>query len=260
MNIIFILMIAALLLISFTVQISNKLEAQWLIIIMTFILISFTVFGKSRHKRRYMGTNMAKWVLGIYGAVLLTSVLVLNLIPNKGFLYPENYDPNQPDAKYLARERVNIVRAAHENRLGETDGIFLLDKRNFPLSGEELEISMVKGEFIPVVVKKKDESDGQLEAAFYTTQFLCNNIDLSDKVKPPQMELSGSRLMLTNPNNEIRIADFKKDFTVAQFTKPASPLEFKSMNIEEGQKVLYLEIPSNVRVNSRQLNVQFVGE
>ncbi|MEL7565165.1 MAG: hypothetical protein AAGU27_09805 [Dehalobacterium sp.] len=231
-----------------------------ILIMVTLILVSLSVFGKSHHRRRHMGRNTAKWILVTYCAVLLTSVLVLNLIPNKDFLYPENYDPNQPvDAKYLARERVDIVQAAHENRLAETDGIYLLERRNFSFQGEELDV-LVKGEFIPVIVKRRQQTDGQIEAAFYTTPTLCNNIDLSEKVLPPQMELSESTLMLTNPDNEIRIVDFKKDFTAAQFLKPASSLEYNSMHFEWGQKVLYLEIPSNVQVNSRQLYVQFVGE
>jgi len=228
-----------------------------LIVIVLFFAMS--ALEKSYLNKRHMGRNTAKWILGTYCAVLLTSVLLLYLVPNKGFLYLEEgfFDHE----KYVARERVDIVSAAQENKLDQTDGISLLGERNFAYQGEELEISFKTGySNIPVIVKKKEQRDGQIEAAYYTTKTLSNNIDLSDKIKLPQMELIGNQLKLINPENEIKLIKFKKNFLIAQFSDSTSYQPENVMNFEWGQKVLYLQIPHNVQLKSKQLEVQYVGE
>ncbi|MCR6546919.1 hypothetical protein NVS47_15610 [Dehalobacterium formicoaceticum] len=79
------------------------------------------------------------------------------------------------------------------------------------------------------------------------------------------MKFTGSKLEVGNFENKISLVEFRKDFVAAQFADPDTTPQFQGpgsglRHFQVGQRILYLEIPSNVEIKSGQLGVQFVGE
>lgn len=235
-----------------------------LLIITMIVAAAMLALGKYYYARRPISRNTTKWILGTYWAVLFASLVVLCFIPDKGFLYQEEDLPDpsvHPPFSGGYGTDTDILRAAREKRLDQTDGILLLEKRSFAFPGTELEVMLREGDVdILVIVERKEQNDGRIEAAYYTAKTLCNEIDISDKMKLPEMEFSGNRLRVTNPENKIEIAEFRKDVTVTQFLDPDTYHQKNGLSLAWGRKVLYLQAPPNVQIKAAQLEVQYIGE
>lgn len=246
-------------------NISNTLNALLILLIVLVILSFFSMRVKDFIKRTHLGRKGSRWFFVLYGAVLVISIPIFFMIPEQGFLYREQGFAGAPEG-YFTGERVNIYAAAEENKLNETDGIMLLGKTNFTLPGEELLISYPGGfSDMPVFVRRKATGDGQITASFYATKTYYYGIDLSLKIKVPEMKVTGSKLEVGNLENEISLVEFRKDLIAAQFADPDTTSQFQgpgfgSRHFETGQRILYMEIPSNVEIKSDQLGVQFIGE
>src|SRR5450759_4697316 len=95
------------------------------VLLMSFFLLVIVLiisFGLNKQKvlrpgkfSKYGNGTKAKWILGIYVLILLVSVIVLYLIPNKGFLNQnEDYQSKITQAQTAL---LDIYTAAKEHRL-----------------------------------------------------------------------------------------------------------------------------------------------
>ncbi|ATW28099.1 hypothetical protein [Candidatus Formimonas warabiya] len=231
-----------------------------LLLLIMVILFTLVVISKSKVLLRgnYLRRSWVKWIFILYCTLLGVSVAVFYLIPDKGFLSP--LSDRQIDEE-LKRSQ-DMLQVAKEHRLDKTPGIHLLGKKNIIYTGKELELVSPHGNDLnlQIIVERKDEQDDTIEAFCYAGKNLLNNMDFSERIKSPQMELSGKKLQIKKPDPyEIRLSRFEKDFTVTQFLDQSSRYLDHGPSMMWQQSVLYLRIPSDVQIKDTGLDIQFIG-
>ncbi|MCR6545674.1 hypothetical protein NVS47_09165 [Dehalobacterium formicoaceticum] len=253
----------------------NAMNGSILILLVLFLVIIAP--GKSRdNKKRRWGRNTGKWILVTYCGVMLASVVVLYLIPDQGFLYPAKEVPYQVkevpyqigDQEYsneniksieiIESIDIDIFQAIQENKLDQESGIYLQEEKSFAFSEEELGLTF--NEYLPVIVKRKAQNDGQIDTAYYTTKSYIRGFDLSDRIKPPTIELIGEKLYVTSQLTEIKIAEVEDDPIVNQFLGQNSWEDKWNIVTNWGERALYLEIPRDVQIKEGPYELRYITE
>lgn len=235
-------------------------------IIFVLIIIAAVFWGlnknKAYHYRKYIFPLKAKWLFGGYFLVLLISVPVFLLIPKEGFLYAES-NLSKLDANLRYHQGLEMdnemLRAAKEKRLQTTDGVVLLAVKSLEFKGEELSLEEINGaeQYTPIMIEIKEENDGNIEASYYSSKIYFNSIDLTDRLQKPDIQLTGDRLIIFYPKKyQLKLYQYQN--TINQFEKN-KPHDSMGLDVVWGQRILYLRIPQQVRINYGKLNVDFIN-
>lgn len=195
-----------------------------------------------------MSINSLKWVLGVYAAVLLFSIMVLYMLPKQGFALSTTNNSEQFS---------NIWEAAKGGKLNSAKGVYAKSNWSFEFSGSRLKISSAYPTLI--FVQRKDRDDGRIDVVDYVTSSAFDGIDYTDKIKPPQVALARDELMITGPGPyQVNYVRFEKDFAAAQFSNGNADQTSSGFSSSEA---LVLRIPKTLNLDaSSEKIVQFVGE
>jgi len=216
-------------------------------------LVTKLLNSNNVHKRgRYAYTRRVRMVFGGYLAILIVSLLLNTLLPVKGLNQLEKVD-----RKELTSEGIVLYDDA---LAGQVDEKFLREKWNFDYKGEKLSIASSTATYqsAPIVVERKEQNDGKIEAGFYMTKSSMNGLDITQYVQLPELDLIRDKLLLSNsPINEIRFSQFTNVFAVRQFT--GDRLFSHNSTFEEGQWIFYLKVPKDLKLETSGLSLQYVG-
>jgi hypothetical protein len=221
-----------------------------------------------------VGRGKLGWFLAAYFTVLISSPMVLQLLPAERLLYPVDAATLQ---KVEAAAR-DLFPAAMAGRPESVDGVRKLGEWQFSFTGHSLSIagtlldtslwtSVVEknGEFIPytgliVLVERKDENDGIIEATHYFSGAILEMIDVSAQVRPAEITLTDNTLRITEPEYyKIEVLRFRQDFMAAQILGDgASAWQPVGIDVIGGEQLLYLRIPRGVHVEEPHYHLQFV--
>ncbi|MGF7185407.1 hypothetical protein GGQ84_001494 [Desulfitispora alkaliphila] len=235
-----------------------------LLIIMLFIgLIVFIkrMSEKPSHKK-------LKWILGAYVAILIFSFIFIHTLSEEDFIGGEAGAQN--GILVTDQERQNFYDAAMEGRLDELKKVPMTGQWSFEYTEDQLEIVSPGGDYtrIWVVVERKDVDDDKIKAASFTGRNIINGIDLTDKIKPPEVKVEGNQLKVIMPEEvRIELGRFDRDFTVKQFFPNGNNnRNRREMSSVGGPQVLYIQVPKGVQIDeennfqSQFAEFQFVGE
>ncbi len=194
-----------------------------------------------------MNTNSLNWVLRVYTAVLLSSVVVLYMLPKQDFAASTTY----------LDQFTGIYEAGKAGKLGSTNGVYAKGNWSFEFSGSQLKISSEYPNAL-IFVQRKDSDDGKLDLIDYVTSSTFDGIDYTDKIKPPKVALVRDELIVKSPGPyQVDYVKFDKDFAAAQFSDESSSQPGSGFLSGEA---LVLRIPKNLTIDNPQKIVQFVGE
>ncbi|WP_026573617.1 hypothetical protein [Bacillus sp. UNC438CL73TsuS30] len=232
-----------------------------IIIIVIGMIIAFFVVkmmnGSGKRKGRYNFRKRVYWILGGYITVLLVCFIIDIAHPVNGMMT----DRKIVKEKDLAQENSELYVAALEGKIAETGNPFVVKKWDFDYQGKKLNIKTENGEFFDarVVVERKKENDGKIDAIYYHTRSSVDQREITEKKRPIRIQLSEGTLMLGQPERvELKFSQFENVFTINQFTGTGW-FQHES-NFFEGQGILYLQIPKKLDLNAQsELDLQYVN-
>lgn len=226
-----------------------------LLIIFLVIMLSFVFVKRSKRLNRvFLRGSKGKWILGMYVLTLLSSVVLLLILQSLNVV--EFTKP--ADIKKAMEAESELMDAAFNLELNEISDEYIRKVWDFDYDEEEIVVSLRDADFNPIMImaERKDTNDGKIEVVHYATQTVVEDIDVSDRLKGPHVELEDNTLKVSLPANEIKLVKTTKDFTISQFTG-AKPIFDGGANIVTGSKLLFLKIPKDLEVIG---NVQIVNQ
>jgi membrane protein implicated in regulation of membrane protease activity len=205
---------------------------------------------------KYVYSTRIIWIVSGYIVLLLLSMGVEAILPAKAVS-----EEKIVDSKELDQESIDLYDAAIEGRIAETDRAFIRKEWNIDYEGETLTFASQNDEYLEtqIVVERKQDNEGRIEATYYSTRSIVNNMDYTEKINPPGLELADDILMVSNPKKlKLKYIQFQNVFSVNQFTKEDTFFEHHTSY--HGQSILYLRIPSNLElVDKSDINFLFVN-
>jgi hypothetical protein len=205
---------------------------------------------------KYVYSTRIIWIVSGYIVLLLISMGVEAILPAKAVS-----EEKIVDIKELDQESIDLYDAAIEGRIAEVDRAFIRKEWNLDYEGETLTLAGENDEYLEtqVIVERKKDKDGKIEAIYYSTRTVVDNIDFTERIDSPGLELADDILMVSNPKKvALKYIQFLNVFSVNQFTKEDTFFEHHTSY--HGQSILYLRIPNNLElVDKSDINFLFVN-
>jgi hypothetical protein len=212
--------------------------------------------GTVNRKGKYVYSNRVRLIFGGYLAILLICLGLDTVLPVN-----EVSEWEIVNQKELEKESLDLYEAAIEGRIDTVDRSFISKEWNLDYPNSLLNVVIANDEFInsQIVVERKETNDSKIEAVFYRTRSSMNEMDITEMVKPLQLEMAGDTLKLLNPEKaKIEFYQFENVFSTNQFTGGDSLFEHHT-NFFEGQSILYLRIPKDLELTAQSnLLIQYV--
>ncbi len=229
-----------------------------ILIILVIIIIAFIFMMRKRTLARggnHAYSKRVRWIVGGYLAILLICAGIDVSLPVKG-----TADMKTVHMKDLEQESLALYKEAIAGRIDKVDPAFIDKEWNFDLQDTKLNLTVVNNEFLSllIVVERKTTNDGKLEAVLYKTRSSMNDIDITQQIHSPQIQLEGNELAINLPKRSIiTFSQFQQAFTINQFTGEKTFSHQSSFF--DGQTILYLQIPKDLElINKTDLTTEFV--
>ncbi|MDF2858836.1 MAG: hypothetical protein K0Q87_4687 [Neobacillus sp.] len=229
-----------------------------LIIIIPIIAIAVKNMKRTGNKSgKFIYSMRVRWVVSGYIILLLISMGVEAILP----VQAEN-EENIVDFKELDLESIDLYSAAIEGRIAEEDRSYIRKEWNLNYEGDTLTVASQNDEYLEtqIVVERKKDNDGKIEAVYYSTRSMVNNMDFTERIKPPGLKLADEILMVSNPIKvKLKYIQFQNVFPIKQFSGEDTFFEGHNTSYH-GQSILYLRIPNNLElVDKSDINFVFVN-
>lgn len=215
---------------------------SFLPIIIIVMIVGFVVFLTKQNKKKkkaYLSGQKIRLIFGIYLAVLLISVGFFYLIPTDA--ESTKFGETEPGFPHLSEKIYN-------GSFAELDEKYVTEQWSFDYEGDELNLETVGNSIngIQLLVDVKSKNDNQIDVTFYQTPTYVEGIDVTDKIKPPLVNLSNKTLTMAKPREfELDFTAFKKVFPMNQFTGEDWGMEDSFMR---GEHLLYLQVPKGINI------------
>ncbi|MEH7010826.1 hypothetical protein V7087_08385 [Neobacillus niacini] len=228
--------------------------------ILIVLIIAIAIIGilvklsKNSSKKNFFSGNRIRWIFVGYISILIICTGLSPLLP-KGDITYKKVDVNQ-----LERDSSELYEAAIQGNIENVDSEYILKTWNLEYSEKQLNIAVTNDDFLSavIIVERKNDNDGKIEAAFYKTGSSINNMAISELDKPLRMEMGKNTLRLENPEKLIlEFSQFQHAFPINQFTGKGDFSD--SNNFYEGTSILYLKIPKDLELNTTfEIDIQYV--
>ncbi|OIK16517.1 hypothetical protein BIV60_04405 [Bacillus sp. MUM 116] len=227
----------------------------FIVMVITFLVVK-VMKGSGKRKGKYNFKRRVYWILGSYITVLLISFFIDVANPVTGMMA----DRKIVKDKDLDQENSELYVAALEGKIAESGNQFVVKKWAFDYQGRNLEIKSENEGFFNarVVVERKKDNDGKIEATYYQTRSSIDHREITEKKRPIRIQLYENTLMLGEQDRvELKFSQFENAFTVNQFT--GSGWFKHESSFYESQGILYLKIPKDLKLNTQtEFDLEYV--
>lgn len=220
---------------------------------------------------RFLYPVKTSWILAGYLVILLFSPVVLYALPGENFMEAGRVSPEALEKASKAMHE--LYESLHQGRPEQVDGAYKMGQWEFILEESTLVLDYEQNfHDLPMITVEKIKTDSRkVEVTYYVTRTILEMTDVTDQIKTPEVQLVGSRLIFTAPEEFIwEIAKFEKEFVVTQFMEgpeePAVPGEHEGVPEEKaepdygpgnrffsrnvfGAQALYLRIPEGIEID-----------
>lgn len=224
-------------------------------IIAFFLVLTGLIAGFLKNLGCNAPINRVQLLISIYFGILLVSLAVFFMIPNRNFVdLPGSVDPNA--LQKAEQASLELYSAASQGRLNQLDGVYVKEKWRFDFNGDTLEVVKLDGEYVNtmIVAKKKEISDGKIQITSYMTRIILEGLDFTEKINAPRVEMEGNKLKISDPVRfEIDLYRYD-DASITQFRGKRKARNSQGFQNVIGQQLLYLEVPRHVNLDASTLN------
>ncbi|MBS8266544.1 hypothetical protein DYI25_19155 [Mesobacillus boroniphilus] len=215
-----------------------------LLFIIVLLMISFGNF-KFFGARFMNGSGITKIFAG-YLIILLVGGSLSFMVPVEGTLEAEYLT----DKELEENDRLNsdIYSTIESGKIEETEGLTKKESWDFPLNGQLLDINIM-GQNAMIFVEKVDSLEGKVEVTHYSTYSYIDNIDITNRFKSPDVEMSDTTLKIFPPDPvNIKLVKFKNAFPFTQFTEDGEQFT-GGYGMMQGLDFIYITVPADTEVN-----------
>lgn len=212
-----------------------------IVLLLTILVIFLSVSKSLSEVGTFFGQNMLRPFVFIYVALLLISVGTYAFIPTSEVsIEVVEEEPEQ---------QIDLYDLLEKSRFDEAEAYKL--KEWIIQIGDQIHFTVNDDYYGPSILVKRTKETGQLRGAFYATDHIINGIDVSEHVKPIEIQQTGNEFLLVPPKEyELTFAEEQKEFTITQFTEEQIDHHNLGSSVWFGESILYLEIPEGVEVSS----------
>lgn len=222
---------------------------MWAIILLI-LVISAVVSQLSKSKKKaWIGMKTTKLLLLGYVGLLI-------LLAGASILLPVN----STSLKVLSEEEVEqnmklqdqVMSDAFRGTFEEENGLDVVKKWTFPLTGDELGIIPINDYYVQVFIEKSSDIGEEIQVTHYAGKTIVNGIDLTEKRGEVQIEMQGNELEIKNPSHvSVELAEISSGFPFKQFTKEKVELFPNGSYGNIGMDVLYIKAPKGLKIEGQ---------
>jgi hypothetical protein len=205
-----------------------------------------------------------KWMLIVYGVLLLVAVGLFYVLPNERSSTSNKIVDNQEELAKVEKARQLLTMAASEGRQiskENIEGVEIKNQWDFTYEGNKLDVTISDEQLgtLFTLVERKNINDDRVEVIQYHTRTIIENLELTDDIRPLTLELVERELTIRDTNTvDIHFGKFDKEFTISQFTEEKG---IDDSFIDEdhiwAENVLYIRVPKDIDVEG---DFQFVTQ
>ncbi|MBO1512916.1 hypothetical protein [Metabacillus bambusae] len=197
-----------------------------------------------------------KWMLSIYGVLLLVAVGLFYVLPIERSSTSNKIVDNQDELVKVEKARRLLTMAASEGKQitkENIDGVEIKNQWDFTYGEKQLDVTISDEQLgtLFTLVERKNVNDDRVEVIQYHTRTIIENLDITDDIRPLTLELAEGELTIRDTNAvEIHFGKFDKEFTISQFTEEKG-LEDSFIDEDHiwAENVLYIRVPKDMDVN-----------
>lgn len=215
-----------------------------LLFIIVLLMISFGNF-KFFGARFMNGSGITKIFAG-YFIILLVAGILSFMVPVEGTFQGEYLT----DKEIQENEGLNsdIYHTIESGKIEEAEGLTKKESWDFPLNGQFLDINIM-GQNAMIFVEKVDSLEGKVEVTHYSTYSYIDNIDITNRFKSPDVEMSDTTLKIFPPDPvNIKLVKFNNAFPFTQFTEDGEQFT-GGYGMMQGLDFIYITVPADTEVN-----------
>ncbi|WP_421383120.1 hypothetical protein ACOJQI_02220 [Bacillus salacetis] len=210
-------------------------------------IIAFAFFLAKPLGEKLLNGKRGNMIFRGYLILLVIGALVSNVIPVDSSFKGEI--KTDTEVKKANEQDGAFFRMVHEGKIDEAEGAMKAGEWEFDFEGEGIRVPNSGSQYMPVVVEIKDEDDGKIEVAYYVSRAFIENIDVTEEITPPEVDIVDSVIrILPPPAEEIKIAKVTQPYPFTQFHGGNNPFE-EEHRTYLGQEVIYLKVPKGVKVD-----------
>lgn len=218
-----------------------------IVILLFIILLLMISFGNFKFFRaRFMNGSVITKIFAGYFIVLLVAGILSFMVPVKGTLEADYLT----DKELEENDRLNsdIYSTIESGRIEEAEGLTKKESWDFPLDDKHLDIKHM-GQNVMIFVEKIDSLEGKVELTHYSTYSYIDNIDITDRFKSPDVEMSDTTLKIfpSEPLN-IKLVKYKNAFPFTQFSEGGEQFN-GGYGMMQGLDFLYITVPADTEVS-----------
>jgi hypothetical protein len=223
-------------------------------IILLILLIAAVLSQLSKSKKKaWIGMKTTRLLLLGYVGLLI-------LLAGASLLLPMN----SSSIKMMSEEEVEqsmklqdqVMNEAFRGTFEEENGLDVVEKWTFPLTGDELGITPINDYSVQVFIEKSLDIGEEIQITHYVGKTIVNGMDLTEKRGEVQIEMQGNDLEIKNPSHvSVELAEISNGFPFQQFS--AEKVEWFSSGFygNKGMDVLYIKAPKGLKIEGQALYV-----
>ncbi|WLR54401.1 hypothetical protein LC048_18460 [Mesobacillus subterraneus] len=217
----------------------------YLLFFILLLMFSIGSFSNRVFGARFMSGSGISKVFSGYLIILLVAGLLSTMVPVEGTLEAEYLT----DKELAENDRLNsdIYSIVESGRIEEAEGLTKKENWDFPIKGKLLDIEFM-GENVMIFIEKVDSLEGKVEVTYYSTYSYVHNIDITDRFKSPDIELTESTLKVFPAEHvNIKLVKFTNAFPFNQFTEDGEQYN-GGYGMMQGLNFLYVTVPADTEV------------
>ncbi len=220
------------------------------IMIILFIVVGLFFLQRFSHHRG------VRFLFSGYLIILLISLITFYLLPDNRLSKINPFTSSINDDVEINKFYEKAIRGQIE----QLEDVKVREKWEFEISGDQLKVSEPEEFYTTYLFERKEENDHKVEIFHYASESLVDLLELKDKHNFT-ISLEDNVLRMKGPDPiQIKIAAFKKDFVINQFSSSKSNDNYlNSFGHLEGNQVIYIRVPKDIEISSPHY-IQYVGE
>ncbi|WP_042348437.1 hypothetical protein [Bacillus massiliigorillae] len=223
------------------------------IVILLIFALLFRYLVQYLRRNNNVFSKKLMWFLSGYLLLLIIATFISIFIPKHELTkHKEAFESK------VAKEISQFKNDLLQGNLQQIDSNLIKSSYEFEWKENVLQIQEIQNQFLemPIYIEEKERNDHLIEAMMYTSKHYYQDIDITDEIKPIEMELRDNTLFITLVRSEIKLSKMTAGFPIRQFTGESV---FNDHNDSIGQSVIYIKVPKGVKIeNEDNFNITYV--
>lgn len=211
------------------------------------ILGVFLIIKSPLEKRFKINHYYTKWIFLGYLSILLVLSGWYLMLPKQA--NHEIYSGIETIEEKNTAEDISPLLL--RGKIEDINKDYIKKRWEFSFQGERLNMYYSHGVYpFSIIVEHKTNKDGKIEAFFIQTPLKIGDYDITDMLKPMQINIKGNRFLIEMPEPaKLEFNFYVKDSVITQFIGGKKYFEHIS-EVTSGDQYVYIRIPKGISIQN----------